>query len=149
MSELEGLFQLRPYTPEDIPFIHNSWGTSYYRCSGANKVVDSRTFHERHRPLREAFFHRPTAAVIVACDKSDPWLIVGWIALEQIPEAVVVHYVSVKSAFKGQGIAKWMFSQVNKVSPVTAYTHKTKDAKAILNKGSSVLAQLTFVPHLI
>src|ERR1044072_2026014 len=94
-QELSNLV-FRPYLPEDLPFIESSWANSYYGASRLKEVLAPEDFHAFHRPLRERFFLRPNATVIVVCPPDDANHIMGWIAVEVLPNVSLVHYVYVK-----------------------------------------------------
>jgi GNAT superfamily N-acetyltransferase len=98
--------------------------------------------------LRERFFSKPNTAVIVAADKSDPWLILGWIAVEKIPSGLILQYVYVKSAFKGRGLAKELVKRAIPCPPVF-YTHFTDRASRIIGHKSDDFRGWRFVPHLV
>lgn len=143
----EAELSYRAATAEDIPFIQSSWGSSYYAGTQAVKLLTPNEFHFCHRPLRERFIEQTNKQIIVCTPDDDRWLILGWIAVEVIPSASVIHYVYVKSAFKGQGIARELIRRTVKSSPVI-FTHLTERAAKIMARKPGTYGQFKFIPHL-
>lgn len=105
-------------------------------------------FHAFHRPLRDRFFAKPNTTVIVCSAANDPWHIVGWIAVEVLPRAFVLQYIYVKSAFKGEGIARDLIKRAIPSSPVF-YTHITERAARIMAAKTKDLSGFRHIPHLV
>ncbi len=126
-------YTFRPYFKDDVNFIHSSWGQAYYYGDNYHDLLSPDEFHYYHRPIRERFFNRPTAAVIVCASKEDDSLILGWIAVERPLESrgIILHFVYVKAAFKGEGIFQGLLSRALRESPVM-YTHLTDRGSKIL-----------------
>ena len=82
VDSLQPEIAFRPLNAEDLPFLHDSWGSSVYRGTTAHFHLTPGEFHSFHRAARERFFQKPPTTVIVACPTADPWLIAGWIAVE-------------------------------------------------------------------
>ncbi len=141
-------YHFRPYVPEDLNFIMNSWGTSYYKGSDYHHWMSPETFHHYHRPIRLSILNKPTIAVIVCASTEDPTLIIGWIVVEKPFEArgIILHYIYVKQAFKEQKISNELYSRAVLESPVFM-THMTDKARRILNRKE--LKNHFLVPHLI
>lgn len=140
-------FKYRSYVPEDIPFIHSSWGTSYYKGAGYKKVVSPQEFHKKHRPLRDKILDSSNSTIVVVCAETDPTLIVGWAAVER-PEdedLMLIHYIYVKQAFESLGIAKTLIEKMVKTNAIIT-THLTPCAEKILRTKK---IRYLFVPHLI
>lgn len=138
----------RSYNDGDIPFIHDSWGSSYMDGRKDHKLISSDDFHSFHRPIREKFFKTPTATCIVCSPDDDPWLILGWIAVQQMTTGLILHYIYVKNAFKNQGIAKQLIKRSLPSSPVF-YTHLTDRASKILAQKHGDYCAYKYVPHLV
>lgn len=132
---------------DDLPFIHDSWGSSYYRGSAAYRLLTPDEFHSFHRPLRERFFNRKNTKIVICSPEEDPWLILGWIAVESIPSAYLLQYIYVKSAFKGQGIAAKLIKLAIPTQPVV-YTHLTERASRIISKKQDFFYGFKHVPQL-
>jgi len=138
----------RAYNGDDLPFLHDSWGSSYYKGSSAHKLLPPSEFHQFHRPIRERFFAKPNTCVIICADAKDPWHIIAWIAIEQIPSGLILQYLYVKSAYKGQGIAKQLIKRALPTQPVF-YTHLTDRAARIMSKKHEQFLSFKMVPHLV
>lgn len=140
-------YNFRPYVQDDIPFILSSWSNSYFSGANYKKAVSPEGFNKYHRRIRENYLDRPTAAVIVCCATEDNNLILGWIAVEkpEEDEHLILHYIYVKDAFKGNGIAKELLTMAH-VSDKIVYTHKTDRAEMIMKKKG---LRGFYAPHLI
>lgn len=142
------MFDYRPYTTDDLNFIQSSWGSSYYKGQEFHLWMSPQTFHHYHRPIRDQILSRPTLAIIICCSKLDPDQIIGWIAVEAIPdvEQMIVHYLYVKKIYKGEGIAQDLFNRAVITRPVF-FSHMTdRGNKILLKKGNG---DYLYVPHLI
>lgn len=143
----------RPYEPDDIPFIQSSWGHSYYDGVNGNRFLNPQEFHNRHRPIRERILNKPNVAIIICCAKEAPSLIIGYAILEKPSgtQAIILHYLYVKQAFKTEKIAVDLILQI-KDRPVL-YTHSTIKANKIMNRFKlekrKELERFLFAPHLI
>lgn len=139
----------RPYTTTDIPFVQNSWGSSYYKGSSYHTVLTPDEFHAFHKITRDSFFHRPQAAVILCVSKEDPDLIMGWIAVEKPVKSpgIVIHYVYVKQAFKGLGMASALLEKVCGDGPVL-FTHLTERANRMMIRNPDKFQDFFYAPHL-
>lgn len=126
-------FKLRPYCKDDLNFIQNSWGSSYYKGAEFNDVMSPREFNAQHRPIREEILSRPNAAVIIACSKEDEDLILGWILIEKPKEGLMLHYLYVKEAFKGEGVSTELLKKALIEKPILV-THMTDRARKIIRK---------------
>lgn len=144
----EAELTFRAYTDDDVPFLHNSWGSSYYKGSSAHLVLTPEEFHSYHRPIRERFFSKPNATVIVAANPEDSWEIAAWIAVERCPSALILQYLYVKSAFKGHGLASQLIKRALPSTPIL-YTHMTERASRIMAKNYSKYRGMRHVPHLV
>lgn len=150
MDEAAGSVIFRPYKDEDLPFLMDSWGSSYFKGVRSHKKLSSEEFHSFHRPLRERFFSKPNTCVIVACSAADEWFIVGWIAVESIPSGLILHYLYVRATGKKENIAAELIARGLPNRPVF-YTHLTEVAAKILaqHQHSPKLSQFFHLPHLV
>lgn len=149
MSE-EAAVTFRPFLLDDLNFISNSWGSSYYKGADNHLFFSPDEFHEHHRPIREKFFDNPRGSVIVCCAKETPSLIIGWIAVEKPKECsgMILHYLYVKQAFKSEGIAKELLKRALPTTPVI-FTHLTEKASRILDSKRERFKDYYFRPHII
>ncbi len=138
----------RPHCDDDIPFIMDSWAASYLTGSRAHRNLTAEEFHSFHRPQRLRFFAKPSATVIIAAPCDDPWLILGWIAVEKIPSGLICQYLYVKSAFKTQGIAADLIKRAIPTAPVF-YTHMTDRAARIMAGKQAQFSTWKHIPHLV
>jgi hypothetical protein len=127
------LFKLRPYRPSDLNFILNSWGASYYKGADYIDFLSPREFNEKHRPIREEILSRPNAAVLIACGTQDEDLILGWILVEKPKKGIILHYIYVKEAFKGEGISDELLKKALPITPILV-SHMTDRARKIIRK---------------
>jgi hypothetical protein len=144
MPESEFIF--RPFVPEDRAFIESSWASSYYSACHVKDLLSPEEFHKFHRPLRERFFNRPTATVIVVASADDPNQILAWIAVEVLPNCAVIHYAYIKSAYRKEfGIFKELIRRGLPPGQVVV-THMTPKFARILSQPE--FREFRFVPHL-
>lgn len=146
-------FELRPYTKDDINFICSSWGTSYYKGSQSHKFISPEEFHFFHRPLRDRFFLRPSATVVICSNTEDPTHILGWIALEkdwttEHIQRTILHYIYVKDALRAKGIATELLTKTIPQNSHVIYTHKTSQASALLKIKPQLFLNYNYQPHL-
>ena len=132
--EADSAFSLRPYRESDLNFIQNSWGTSYYKGADYVLFMSPKEFHAQHRPIRDKILKKPSAVAIVACDPNDEDLILGWILVEKPPtEGLILHYLYVKEAFKGEGISEELIKKALPDRPIFV-SHMTDKARKIIGK---------------
>lgn len=139
----------RPFVKGDLNFVSNSWGSSYYKGASYQKHLTPDEFHKHHRPIRDKFFANPSGAIIVCASKSDENIIIGWAAVEK-PEAnaLILHYVYVKQAFKGWGIANELVERALPERPVL-FTHLTERAERIMySSPNNKFQDFYYCPHL-
>lgn len=127
-------FIIRPYIASDVNFIQNSWGASYYKGADYLDYLSPKEFNEKHRPIREELLNKPTTTVLIACNKSDEDLILGWILVEKPKRSgIIFHYLYVKEAFKGEGVSKELLKRALPDKPILV-THMTDRARKIIRK---------------
>jgi GNAT superfamily N-acetyltransferase len=118
---------IRGYVPDDRNLILSSWlrentpdprvdGDVYFREqeSKIKRWLLSLTFN-RFRVLR------------VACAPDYPAQVFGWIAAELLRDSPVLHFVFVKGAFRGQGLAKELMEGIKPV----LHTHEGRGLKRL------------------
>lgn len=141
------MFLFRPYEAQDLNFIRSSWGYSFYDENKTFKSMSPELFHHYHRPIRDRILSQPTLAIIVCCSEKDPDQIIGWIAVEQMPEGEtqILHYVYVKALYQKEGVAKELFKRAVLKLPVY-YTHLTDSVWPYVMKRPQ---DFKYIPHLI
>ena len=142
-------FDFRSYKESDVNFILNSWGSSYYKGAQYHEFLSPDEFHHYHRPLRERLLYQPRSAIIVCCAKENEDLILGWILVEQ-PKAkgLILHYLYVKEAFKGEKIASQLIFRALPDRPVMV-THITDRARKLMRLNPHKFKEFYNAPHLI
>lgn len=153
MSTETELFSFRPYKPDDVPFIHSSWGTSYYEGNPGHKQQNSDEFHSYHLPIRNKVLNNPKATAIVCAANNDQDTILGWILVEKNEDPYIkLHYIYVKGALQGNGIAKQLIHMALPIRPVL-YTHSTQKWRRIMKENwkanKNDYDRFFFCPHLI
>ena len=83
---------IRAIRDTDLPFVLNSW----VRSSGDYPQASKRGWAIR-------MMQRPDVQVIIACDRADDDIIVGWACTDK--EGAKVHYVYIKQKLREKGIA--------------------------------------------
>jgi hypothetical protein len=148
-------YSFRPYTLDDIPFIHSSWGNSYYLGLNGHTLIKEYEFHSYHRPIRDKILNRPNIAIIVCSTIKDPDLIIAYIILEKpeaSPNVMIIHYLYVKHDFKNQGIAKDLFNSSIHSRPIL-FTHRTNNLINLIHRfrvrSRPEIERCFFAPHLI
>jgi hypothetical protein len=138
----------RPSTSEDLRFVHDSWGSSYFKGNKAHRLLTPDEFHQFHRPIRERFLSKIGSKVLICSPEDDPWHILGWIATEQLPSATVLHYLYVREVAKREGIAGFLIKRAIQITPVI-YTHLTDQAAKIMSKKYDSFTGFIHIPHLV
>lgn len=96
---------IRQGTEDDFPFILNSWLKSHCESKILSPYLPREMYFHLHHPILEAILARPTTKISMAVNTEDPTLIYGYCVYEILKSANVFHYVYVKRAFNGFGIA--------------------------------------------
>lgn len=136
---------IRPFRETDRDFIEGSWMLSfrdglidYLQTPYVRRSV----YYRGQRKLIHALMNRPGAVCLIAATADYDDAILGWMLLEG---EYVVHYVYVKDAFRGQGIARQLLASVNISEDDLVYTHVTKKVKDLLERRTNA----TFNPWLL
>jgi len=132
----------RRMRPEDLPFIIDSWVDSY-RMSHMAGPIPMDIYPGIYGEVVRRLIARPDAKVIIAYEPGEepPDDIYGWICVEEDAwtrarvfehglhvdkdvrlEQPCVHYVNVKHAFRGHGVARALFAAAG-VDPDRHWTH--------------------------
>jgi hypothetical protein len=145
-----GSIVFRPFQKDDLAFVLDSWGKSFYSGCKSHKSLSPEEFHSFHRPIRERFFSKPNTCVIVAAEPhNDQWLIMGWIAVENIPSGLILQYIYVRKTFKKEfKIAEQLIKRALPTSPVF-YTHLTDRAARIIGSKPEKFQGFQYLPSLV
>lgn len=120
---------LRPGVPtDDYNFVRQSWLRNY-RETGPAKKQPQRSFYRYHHDIVDGLLHRPDTRVWVASLTTDPDRIYGWLCTSEAwqPRIQVVHYVYVKSMYRGNGLARRLFARAGiKRDGLVVYTFRNR-----------------------
>jgi ribosomal protein S18 acetylase RimI-like enzyme len=120
------MFTFRELKEADIPFIHSSWGKSYFEVGEFWKRMNEYEFHQLHRPIREELLKRMRVLVCVGKDND---IIMGWVGFENEE----LHYIYVKMAFKGLKIGSMLMKEAFQEKPIK-YSHLTVVGQRIMKR---------------
>jgi GNAT superfamily N-acetyltransferase len=115
--------------PSDYAHIVITWTQS---ALGSNFAAGIRknTFIDHHKKMVQRTVE--TQQILIACDPTDPDLIIGYVVYSGSDARPVVHYVHVKVRFRGFGIGTALLNRVSPW-PFTA-THNTFAARKLRRK---------------
>lgn len=92
--------------------------------------IKKNTFIDHHKKIVQRTVE--TQKILIACDPTDPDLIIGYVVYSASEARPVIHYVHVKVRFRGFGIGTEL---LNRVSPSSfTATHKTWPARKLRRK---------------
>lgn len=130
MLQKTDLVAYRPLKEEDRNFIYATWLRGlYYDKDGWFREIPKDIFMENYHRAIERVLSSPHINVRVACLKDDADVILGYSVSRKYPEAEVLDWVFVKSAWRGIGVTKGLIP-----NQIQAVTHLTTPGKAILRK---------------
>lgn len=128
-------YQIRAATPDDMTIILDAWTKSFKlrrsRRIGALGPVAADTFvvlqdGKAQRMLAPDEWHAALgwlvermaqrAAIAVAHHRSDPTVVIGWVAFEDAPEATQLDYLWVRPEFRGKGVARLLLATVQELA---------------------------------
>lgn len=119
----------RPYNKDDENFIFSSWLNSYHKGSNFCKNLTFPIYYSYHHLVVERFFMRPGHRILIVHPKSDPDLILGYIAFE----GKMIHYVYVKEAFRGDELGSLLLKEAGLGLEGTIITHLTHRCEHFLS----------------
>jgi len=130
--------EVRLAKPEDLNFIFSCWLRNYRHSSQFAKKVSNAVYYKWHHKVIERIIGRG-AQVRIAHPIGEPDIILGFSCLELFEDAPLIHFIYVKKAFRGMGIAKALLFETG----ACQFTHLTENLE--LEK----LANFTYNPYLI
>lgn len=115
-------FGLRAGRPRDEALVYASWIASdrFSRAGYANRRVYE---DEQRRTIRE-LLARDGTTLLIAHDPEDDDAIIGWALVEPNVSPPVVHYVYVKKAIRGTGVARALLVRYGLPSVPCHFTHQ-------------------------
>lgn len=124
------LYQLRPATVADIPFITNSWLRSYRNNCRNIWGVPSELYYQGQHEVVERIFASANLKAFVACNPEDDSQIFGYIiATTPVEDTLCVHWVYCKQPLRKFGVGKGLFLALKPTSYAhTYYSHRTTEA---------------------
>lgn len=106
--------------------IYSNWLKSYKTYSYFAKRIRPVIFFAGHQKIIDHLLSKPTIKIIIACDKSKPDEIFGWLAFEPKEEGrPTIHYVYVKGPFQKMGIGRALFRHAGIEIEQIRFTHWT------------------------
>lgn len=130
------LFAIRELRMDDLNLIFSTWLRGLYYGDSWFSLIEKKVFMDNYHTILERLLTSGTARVRITCLKDDPEVILGYAVLGN---PGVLHWVFVKSAWRGIGIAKGMIPE-----DTTAITHLTKLGVSYLKSHN----KLTFNPFI-
>lgn len=139
-SVLDEKVFLRRMTPDDHPFVFNSFLKSY-RDSPSVRGIPNTLFYAKHHLLIEQIFADPRLIAYVACNPDDHDQIYGYIVAQSYPmddtAALAFHWVYCKQPFRNYGIARKLVEEViatvaHIASNPIYYTHRVKSSDRLI-----------------
>jgi hypothetical protein len=124
------IFDIRPARPLDIPFIYETWLKSYKHDSAFGKSVRSSVFFPAYGEVIDNILLSSTT--IIACHPEEPDIILGYL----VYSPTILHYVFVKEAFRGLGIARTLYETAQ---VPTTLSHRTGSVQDILARHSELV----------
>lgn len=143
-EELKDSFIIRPMEDGDFNFVINSWLKSYRLGSTFTKRIRNNVYYDFHHKVIGRILERG-ASILVAADKIDPTVIMGYLVVENYNGTPLVHYCYTKSAFRRLGIAKSLVEASTIDLNSSVFSHWTAPMDEIIKKYSG----LVYNPYLL
>lgn len=123
------LVATRGFHPDDTNFIFASWLKGLRYGNEWFNLIEADTYYANYHKIIEVILETPGVAVTVSCLKEDPSVILGY----SVHSTTCLHWVFVKKAWRGIGIAKSLVPPT-----VTTVSHITDAGRGILKKHPEV-----------
>jgi GNAT superfamily N-acetyltransferase len=107
---------------EDLNFVFSCWLRNYKHASLFAKNIKNDVFYKWHQKAIERIIERG-AQIRIVHPAGDPETILGFACLELWDQKPLIHFVYIKKAFRGMGLAKQLLPEA--ALPGT-YSHMTK-----------------------
>lgn len=132
----------------DVPFVTNSWLTSF-RKSAYTWGVGNSEYNAFHHKLLEALV--PQSMLVVLCNRNNPDQILGWAVYQKLEgDVLVLHYVYIKFAFRRNGFARCLVDEImdHERPRAVIWTHRT-EIGAKIQKNLPELSSWRLNPYLM
>ncbi len=96
---------VRVGTPEDLNFVFATWLRNYRHGSQFAKKISNDVFYRWHHKVIERIIERG-AQIRIVHPAGDPGTILGYSCIELFEERPLVHFIYIKKAWRGMGLAK-------------------------------------------
>lgn len=136
---------VRPALPGDFNFVISTWLKSYKSSSYFAKRIRNSIFFFYHHEVVSRLLSREDTKVFIACDLVDPNVIYGYLVQGSHEGVDLVHYVYVKSAFRGLGIARSLTAAAPLNLDRFVFSHWTFSTDGLVDK----LPGGTYIPYLL
>ncbi len=123
------MVEVRNGTTDDINFIYATMLRGLYHGCELYGLIEKEAFYSNYEQVLAKLLLKPVLELKIACLTLEPEVILGY----ALAEPGVLHFVYIKSPFRGQNIAKQLLASCSEIRFVT---HLTKSGNAIrLKKG--------------
>lgn len=135
------LVALRVAMQDDYAFIMSTWLKGLRFGNDWYKLIDDRAYYSVYHNVLDSLLRKPGVAILVACLKEDPSVILGYSVYEPVSHTTMkLHWVQVKKAWRNVGIGKMLLP-----AGVSTVTHLTEAGKAIFLKKGWVFNPFTLL----
>jgi GNAT superfamily N-acetyltransferase len=127
-----GTLKLREMEEKDKNFLMSSWLRSFKGSYYAGPIQND-MYWKVYQNVLERILRRKDVIVSIACNPKNPGQIFGYLVLEETERMPTVHWIYVKQAFRGFGIAKTLLEQLGVAKDTEFYyTFKVKITPSLL-----------------
>lgn len=131
MSELEYLFELRDYEPEDKAFIKATFLRGLYYGDSWFSMIPKDIFMKNYSMIIDRIIDSPDTVIAVACLKEDKTVILGYSILNT--DFTTITWCFVKKNWRQKGIARKLLPKY----PVYA-SHLSALGKQLMSKFENI-----------
>lgn len=125
--EQKELVLIRDYLPSDKNFIYASFLKGLRYGNEMFELIDAKVYFDIYQRVIENILDQDSTLVKVACLKDEPEVILGYSIAT--PTEGLIHFLFVKSAWRGIGIGTTLMSE-----GIHTATHTTKIGTALIKK---------------
>jgi ribosomal protein S18 acetylase RimI-like enzyme len=122
--------RIRAAGEDDVGFVLDSWLRSF-RDAWPNCAMPMQVYYEHYRPIAMGLLQRDGVRGMVACRPDQPSRLYGYVVAEHAGDIPVLHYLGVKRAYRGVGIAAALARAVGIVDDAFVFTFKGPFAKQL------------------